>query len=325
MFKSKKIPRMQTLGEKLKKVRQRKQISLPKMESLTKIRSRYIAGLEKGEYEKLPGDIYVKGFLRKIARVLRMDETKLIDLYLTETKGKAKKLSLDVMKGLSEAKFIITPKMIFTFLGILTVFIIGGYFWYQIAGFAAAPTLTIEKPAEEDLIIKSDQILVAGTTDPGTNLTINDQSISVDLNGHFSEVVQLKDGLNQINLVVANRIGKEVSKMIKVLVKSPAKNLKIAGAKNNLPLYLIVKVSPSSAWLSIEIDGKNIYQGVMLANTSQEFVAKKKIIITSGNAGSTHVYLNSNDLGVLGEEGKLVKDIQYNLATLTNILERRTK
>jgi transcriptional regulator with XRE-family HTH domain len=316
---------MQTLGEKLKKVRQRKQISLPKMESLTKIRSRYIAGLEKGEYEKLPGDIYVKGFLRKIARVLRMDETKLIDLYLTETKGKAKKLSLDVMKGLSEAKFIITPKMIFTFLGILTVFIIGGYFWYQIAGFAAAPTLTIEKPAEEDLIIKSDQILVAGTTDPGTNLTINDQSISVDLNGHFSEVVQLKDGLNQINLVVANRIGKEVSKMIKVLVKSPAKNLKIAGAKNNLPLYLIVKVSPSSAWLSIEIDGKNIYQGVMLANTSQEFVAKKKIIITSGNAGSTHVYLNSNDLGVLGEEGKLVKDIQYNLATLTNILERRTK
>ena len=316
-FRHKIIPRIQSLGERIKRTRRKKKISLVKMEGLTKIRSRYIEALEKGEYEKLPGDIYIRGFLRKIARVLHMDEARLIGLYLTETQGKdRKKTPLDIMKGLPQARFIITPKWIFVFFTILSVFIIGGYIWYQISGFAAAPTLNIDKPAKEDLIVKTDQINVSGVTDPGSNLTINGQAIPVDLNGRFSEVVKLKEGLNQIVISAANRIGKEVTKNIKILAKIPSKNLNVAGAKNKLPLFLILKVGPSSSWVSIDIDGRTIYKGVMVANTSQEFVAQKEIVLSAGNAGSTQVYLNGNDLGALGEEGKNVAEIKYNIDTL---------
>jgi len=57
----------------------------------------------------------------------------------------------------------------------------------------------------------------------------------------------------------------------------------------------------------------------MLSDTSQEFVAKKEIVINSGNAGSTHVYLNGNDLGVLGKKGELIKNKKYNLSILAEI------
>jgi transcriptional regulator with XRE-family HTH domain len=318
-FHRKAIPRIQKLGERIKRTRRKKQISLAKMESLTKIRSRYIEALERGEYDNLPGDIYIKGFLRKIARVLHMDEARLIGLYLTEIRGKPRHLSLDVMKGISEARFVITPKMIFIFLGIAAFLLLGGYLWYQISGFAAAPTLKIAKPVKEDLIVKTDHLIIAGTTDPGTNLTINGQVVPIDLNGQFFEDIKLKNGLNQITLIAANKIGKEISKTIKALAKIPDKNSKIAGTKNKLPLFLIIEIGPSSSWVSIDVDGKRLYQGIMVADTSQEFVAQKEIILTSGNAGSTKVNLNGHDLGILGEEGKMIENVKYDQNTLTSL------
>lgn len=316
-FRRETIRKTQTLGERIKRVRRKKKISLAKMEGLTKIRSRYLEAIERGEYQRLPGDIYVKGFLRTIAKTLNMDGVKLVNLYQEEIRGtKDQKTVLDRMRGITEAKFIITPKIIFIFFGLLAVFLIGGYFWYQVSGFAAAPELSLAKPTKEDFTTKSDEIAVAGTTDPGTTLTINDQPIKIDLDGNFSENIKLKSGVNQIVIVAKNKIGKQVTKTIKVLSKAPETQKQILGSKNSKLLNFIVEIGPNPAWISIDIDGKNIYQGIILANTSQEFVAKKEIILTTGNAGSTHVYLNGNDLGVVGDEGQYIENQKYNLSQI---------
>ncbi len=319
-FRRDKIGKPQTLGERIKRVRRKKRISLAKMEGLTKIRSRYIKAIERGEYQKLPGDVYIRGFLRTIAKTLNMDAVNLIGLYKEETKGKDHKNAiLDRMRGITEAKFIITPKLIFVFFGIIIIFLIGGYFWYQVSGFAAAPELELSKPAKEDITTKSDEITIAGATDPGTSLTINNQAIKIDLEGKFSEIVKLKSGVNQIVVSAKNKIGKEITKTIKVLSSAPEAKTKILGKKNSKSVNLILEIAPDPAWISIHVDGKNIYKGIILANTSQEFIAKKEIILTTGNGGSTHVYLNGNDLGLLGEEGQLIKDQKYTLETLSQI------
>lgn len=196
-FRRKSIRKAQTLGERIKRVRHKKRISLSKMEGLTKIRSRYIEAIERGEYQMLPGDIYIKGFLKTIAKVLNMDGNNLIGLYKEETSGKEYKNTIfDRMKGITEAKFIITPKLIFIFFGIMIIFLIGGYFWYQVSGFAAAPELNLTKPGKEDITTNSDEIIVSGTTDPGTLLSINNQAITIDLEGNFSEIIKLKSGVN---------------------------------------------------------------------------------------------------------------------------------
>ena len=51
--------------------RERKGVDLYRAERDTKIRARYLAALERGEYRELPGAVYTKGFLRNYARVPR--------------------------------------------------------------------------------------------------------------------------------------------------------------------------------------------------------------------------------------------------------------
>ena len=48
-------------------------MDLYRAERDTKIRSRYLAALEHGEYAELPGAVYTKGFLRNYALYLGLD------------------------------------------------------------------------------------------------------------------------------------------------------------------------------------------------------------------------------------------------------------
>ena len=60
-----------TLPERLYAARERKGVDLYRAERDTKIRARYLAALERGEYGELQGDVYTKGFLRNYALVPR--------------------------------------------------------------------------------------------------------------------------------------------------------------------------------------------------------------------------------------------------------------
>ncbi|MEK9174337.1 MAG: helix-turn-helix domain-containing protein, partial [Patescibacteria group bacterium] len=62
-FTRKKIQSL-TLGEKLQKLRGDTHVPLTEVARSTRIRVRYLEYLENGEYEKLPADVYVRGFLR---------------------------------------------------------------------------------------------------------------------------------------------------------------------------------------------------------------------------------------------------------------------
>src|SRR5437773_2412912 len=61
------------LGEILLMARQSKGIELERAARDTKIRARYLAALESGEFRELPGAVYTKGFLRNYAQYLGLD------------------------------------------------------------------------------------------------------------------------------------------------------------------------------------------------------------------------------------------------------------
>ena len=61
------------LPERLLAARERKGVDLYRAERDTKIRARYLAALERGDYRELPGAVYTKGFLRNYALYLGLD------------------------------------------------------------------------------------------------------------------------------------------------------------------------------------------------------------------------------------------------------------
>ncbi|MBR6889330.1 MAG: helix-turn-helix domain-containing protein [Selenomonadaceae bacterium] len=61
------------VGYTLRQERERQNLSISDIEQGTSIRAVYIEAIENGEYDKLPGAIYTKGFIKNYAKFLEMD------------------------------------------------------------------------------------------------------------------------------------------------------------------------------------------------------------------------------------------------------------
>jgi hypothetical protein len=69
-------------GQTLRRLREFRGLSLDELADATKIRRAYLAAIEAQDFENLPSRVYLRGFLTQIARVLRVDKTRLADGYL---------------------------------------------------------------------------------------------------------------------------------------------------------------------------------------------------------------------------------------------------
>ncbi|HYG58950.1 MAG TPA: helix-turn-helix domain-containing protein, partial [Symbiobacteriaceae bacterium] len=72
---------MEEIGRRLRAAREARGITLEVTEDETKIRRKYIEALEAGQEAGLPGDAYLKGFLRTYGNYLGLDGTALVDEY----------------------------------------------------------------------------------------------------------------------------------------------------------------------------------------------------------------------------------------------------
>lgn len=69
------------IGNSLREARLRQGLDLPRIEAATKIRGKYLRALEDERFEVLPGDTYVKGFLRTYADFLGLEGQLYLDEY----------------------------------------------------------------------------------------------------------------------------------------------------------------------------------------------------------------------------------------------------
>lgn len=65
-------------GERLKREREMREVSLAEVTSGTRIGKRFLEALENEEWDKLPGGIFSRGFVRSIARYLGLNEEDLL-------------------------------------------------------------------------------------------------------------------------------------------------------------------------------------------------------------------------------------------------------
>jgi cytoskeletal protein RodZ len=70
-----------TFGERLKRERELREVSLKEVTAGTRIGPRFLEALENEEWGKLPGGVFNRGFVRSIARYLGLDEENLLAEY----------------------------------------------------------------------------------------------------------------------------------------------------------------------------------------------------------------------------------------------------
>ena len=69
------------IGNTLREARLRRTLDFRQVETFTKIRSRYLRALEEEDFDSLPAETYVRGFLRGYAEFLGLDGQLYVDEY----------------------------------------------------------------------------------------------------------------------------------------------------------------------------------------------------------------------------------------------------
>src|SRR5436305_14288086 len=67
------------IGSSLREARLRQGLDFPELEQATKIRGKYLRALEDEQFDVLPAETYVKGFLRTYAEYLGLDGQLYVD------------------------------------------------------------------------------------------------------------------------------------------------------------------------------------------------------------------------------------------------------
>jgi cytoskeleton protein RodZ len=69
------------LGQLLKKARSEKGISLEQLQETTKIQKRYLVAIEEGNFNLLPGNFYVRAFVKSYSEAVGLDPDDVMQLY----------------------------------------------------------------------------------------------------------------------------------------------------------------------------------------------------------------------------------------------------
>ena len=210
------------LCEFLVKRRKFLKLRLSDLEEKTGIAARYLKRIETCDWRNMPSGVYAKGFLRKYARVLGLDEGEVVFRYDQEISEFSKKNTCSIGEISSKLPFKSNAKKIgflnwvtmrCLIVGAVVVFL-AGYAGWQFKPILEHPNLSIYNPKDENTIVTGPVFKMDGQVTSGSVLTINKETIYPEENGSFKKDIELLPGVNVFEIKAASRFGKE-TKIIK--------------------------------------------------------------------------------------------------------------
>jgi cytoskeletal protein RodZ len=176
-------------GERLKRERELREVTLEEITLATRIGSRFLAALENEDWDKLPGGVFNRGFVRSIAHYLGLDEEAFLAEYdlahAAHADQQAQKHALKIEDRIPPTPVWIPVTLVLGILLLLATIIFGGiYGWRRFvrhsapkpaAGITAPATNSSQKvspagPNEVLLELNAEAMPPAGP--PGTSGTI---------------------------------------------------------------------------------------------------------------------------------------------------------
>ena len=202
------------LPERLLAARERKGVDLYRAERDTKIRARYLAALERGDYRELPGNVYTKGFLRNYALYLGLDPDDVL-LQWRRERGDPREPQavITVPRPIAAPRKGLTfsPSLVVFALMTVAVLAFAAYLGVQLLRFAKPPTIAVTDPAAAvvDVDESATEYVLRGTSNAGATISIatpgrDPYSVSADADGKWNASVELRRGRNQFEVTAVD-------------------------------------------------------------------------------------------------------------------------
>lgn len=198
---------MVRLGHELHQRRLQRKQTLEEIAQVIKIKSKFLAAIERGEYNKLPSPAYAQGFVRNYASYLGLSKAETTMLFKREFDEKrAMKVLPDSMIKTKEFPIQRLKIQQSAFVFLFFVLAVLGYLFFQYRAAFFPPSLTITSPSENT---KTGQtVSVLGKTESNATVTIDGEPVTVGNNGEFQKQMTLFPGNETISIKAINRFGK---------------------------------------------------------------------------------------------------------------------
>ncbi len=298
---------MTSIGDTLRRERLRRGLDLDKVAAETKIGRHQLEAIEANQFDRLPGGVFARSFIRQYARMLELDDEEI----LTELKQQFEEPAdtAPVAEPQPDEHLPYLPSLAdvydrlrsdssvaaFVWLVIAILVCAGVYSLWQktrqpASQVAAAPAPLRQAPRAAPVTPMAEPASLQHKPQPPAESAGSPKAAS--LKTYFIPAEVTESG--------TIRVPAETAQPEPVIPREPV--AKPVG----FPAAMRVAFRASEpVWVSIKSDGARAYTGTLEGQESKQFDASRKMTVLVGNAGALAVSLNGKPVGPIGARGEI--------------------
>ncbi len=208
---------MKHISDVLREERIKKGLSIEDVVASIKIRKSFITAIEEGNLSTLPSEAYALGFVKNYASFLGISESKATALFRREYEAAQQESAPKFRKAMVRSKNTFFLNSARGIVALVVGFIVISYLVYQFSFLFIGPRLEIQSP-KDNSVVRSNVVVVSGKTDPAANVSIDGDTVYVDLSGSFRKTLYVEED-KIVEIVAKNRSGKETKKSVTVQIE----------------------------------------------------------------------------------------------------------
>ncbi|MCF8001542.1 MAG: helix-turn-helix domain-containing protein [Halanaerobiales bacterium] len=291
------------IGNKLKKARKSMGLTLDDIKNKSKIKKSYLEALENDNFEKLPGEVYTKVYIRGYAKIVGLDPKKVLSEYERQKnndkniKGKNKNENKKKSNG-KQNSFLNKDTILKGLLGIILILIIV-LLSYNIFFRTDQSQNNTANNNQNTEVVQEDKTNENNSNEDSNGESntaeISDEELETDLNNIENNNDQNVTSSNEKNTTEqsdSNNNGDNNNQEQKPLMKDKSKEIKI--------------IASDKSWLQVNVDGELKFQGFINEDETMTHSGNETIRLKIGNGIAVKVEFDGEKLGPFGQRGEVI-------------------
>ncbi|MCX7790123.1 MAG: DUF4115 domain-containing protein [Chloroflexaceae bacterium] len=267
---------MSELGDRLRQARERQGLSLAQASVDTRILQASLAALEEGAYQRLPGDVVVRGFIRNYAQYLGLPPDEMIELYRRE-RGGTDPIRIVPATHPPRTRTYVLP----SFLGVFFVTM-------ALVGLAYVTLNAVGRIGDRAGRVVTGATAVAPPPSPLPTVTLATMPTAAP-----TAQATPPPPAPTATLVAGGNI------------EPPEQTTPAVTTTPSAPIVLEIAIPSSrgteNSWVRVQTDGSTAFEGIMRSGEKLVFEAQRRVFIRAGNPPDVQVTVNGLQQGPLGQ------------------------
>ncbi len=301
-----------SVGTRLKKARESLGLTIEDIQNKSKIKKNYIKAIENDKFEKLPGDVYTKVYIRGYAKIVGLDPKVILAEYENDKKNisneevgnKDKKVKNNKNKKKKKNKENLTKsdKILRSIIGIILILILV-LLSYNIF-FRTDQNQNDTAINDQNSVVVEQESSINNNTDSNNNVEEEDNQTEIEEtesenvivneneNNSVNENISEEDSTDLESEEENNNQQENNSEEQQPIIEDNTKEFKI--------------IATDKSWLQVTIDNDLKFQGFINEDETMTHNGEETATLKIGNGVAVQVEINGEVLGPFGKRGEVI-------------------